>query len=238
MPSSFEPRFTATALVGAIFAALAGAAPPRALADNSSDQQARGYNGSNLTGYNGSNLAGYNGSNLAGYNGSNLAGYNGSNLTGYNGSNVELRAKPKACFGAGFAKAAMGPVESVSFDGSRMTVQVLGQTFELAADASLSAGDYVVAGVTEERAAAILYQVGIPYVPGVSAVRIKALASSVENRMGQAFLGATRVDFTSMLSSYPSLAPAADSVLVFVGTQPVPGGVILAGPDVNGAVGC
>jgi hypothetical protein len=216
MSRSPESRLTVATLAGGIFAALIGAAPPTALADSSSDQQALGYNGSGL------------------------AGYNGSGLAGYNGSDAGRAAKPNVCyeFGAGFAKAAMGPVESVSLSGDRMTVQVLGQTFESVADESLSTGDYVVAAATEEHAGAILYQVGSPYVPGVSAVRIRALASSVDNQFGQVVFGAARVDFTSMLSTYPSLAPDADSVLVFVGTQPVPGGVILAGPDANGAVGC
>jgi hypothetical protein len=116
--------------------------------------------------------------------------------------------------------------------------QVLGQMFEVPADDAVAKGDYVVAAQLDAEATGIVYPVGVPYVPGVSLVRIKASASRVDLGTGQATLGATHVDYTTLLSTSPGFAPQANAVLAFVGIQPAPGGVIIAGPDPNAAVGC
>ncbi len=188
-----------------------------------------------------SSLRGYTGSGvLNGYTGSGvLNGYNGTGIVGFSRRPGAGQDIPRCySFGDGFATAVMGPVESIVVTGDSMTIRVIGQMFDLPADDSLAIGDYVVAAAAEGQAEGVVYLVGATYVPGVSTVRIKASASSVDLGVGQAMLGATHVDFTGLLSSTPSLAPRANDVLVFAGIQPAPGGVIIAGPDPNGAVGC
>ena len=192
-----------------------------------------------LRGYTGSALSGYTGSGLSGYTGSGLSGYTGSGLTSVSSGQRASRAIPTcSSFGEGFTSAAMGPVETAIATDDNTTIKVLGQMFELQAGDEFAVGDYVVAAQLEGQTRAIAYPVGLPYVPGVSAVRIKATASSADLNAGQVAFGPTRVDFTPLLSAAPLFAPQPNDLLVFAGIQPMPGGVVLAGPDSSVAVRC
>jgi hypothetical protein len=215
-----------------------------------------GYTGSALSGYTGSALSGYTGSALSGYTGSALSGYTGSALSGYTGSAVVngyygtgvvgfgaepglLPVVPRCLsFGDGFTRAVMGPVESITVADDSMTIQILGQVFDIPPDDTLAVGDYVVAAQAEGHIGAMAYPVGVAYVPGASLVRIKASASEIDPALGQATLGTARVDYTAMLSTTPRFAPRVNDLLVFAGVQPTPGSVIMAGPDPNAAVRC
>jgi hypothetical protein len=204
---------------------------------------ARGYNGSGAArGYNGSGAArGYNGSGAArGYNGSGAArGYNGSGAArGYNGSGAARAYNAADCtFGAGFSVAVMGPIESISTAGDTSLVTVLGQAFEVYADGSLGVGDYVVAAQDPELGA-IVYPVGAPYVPGVSAVKVKAEITRVDSALGTLAVGTTAVDYTPILSIDPTFAPSVGDVFEGSGIQADSKGVVLAGPSIGPEVGC
>jgi hypothetical protein len=84
----------------------------------------------------------------------------------------------------------------------------------------------------------VVYNVGTPYVAGVSLVRIKNIVTSVDAALGTVSFGTTLVDYTPILSSNPGVAPAVDQVFEAAGVQPVEKGVVIARPDEGAAVGC
>jgi hypothetical protein len=209
----------------------------------------RGYNGSGAPrGYNGSGAPrGYNGSGAPrGYNGSGAPrGYNGSGAPrGYNGSGAPRSSEAQvlsscAAFGDGFDVAAMGAVESVSQAGEMVTLVILGQTFDIPAAAAdeFDIGDFAIAA-TSATSGTVAYHAGEPYVAGISAVSLKAPVSTVDAHIGRASVGAAVVDYTALLSASEAEVPRLGESFVAVGTQPVLGGVILAGPSTGSAVGC
>jgi hypothetical protein len=202
----------------------------------------RGYNGSGVRGYNGSGVRGYNGSGVRGYNGSGVRGYNGSGVRGYNGSGAPRDSEVGiVCrqFGEGFSVAAMGSVDSISRNGSIATLVILGQRFEISADEAetFEVGDFAVAA-TSPTAGTAAYLAGESYVAGVSTIRLKAPVTAVDAATGKASLGSASINYTLLLSIDPATAPQVGESFVVTGTQPVSGGVILAGPDNAAAVGC
>jgi hypothetical protein len=80
--------------------------------------------------------------------------------------------------------------------------------------------------------------VGAAYGPGVSKVRLKGSVSAVDTGAGTASLGDVTVDYTALLSTDPDAAPDVGGSFATVGIQPIPRGVVLAGPSASGTVGC
>jgi hypothetical protein len=178
----------------------------------------------------GSNGRGMSGSNGRGMSGSNGRGMSGSNGRGMSGSNVRGTAAEVGGFGAGFVSAAMGAVDAIAVDGESAALTIAGQTFSVtSADASgISVGDYVVAGAIRTDAIALVYHVGLPYVPGVSQVRVKGALNSVDASRGKLNIGALVVDYTPYLAGQPKFTPVTGDVLEVTGVQPSVHGVLLA----------
>ena len=130
----------------------------------------------------------------------------------------------------------MGVIDSVALDAGTAKVAVAGQTFNLSAGeaSEFAVGDYVVAGAEDVAAQAILYHVGLPYVAGVSAVRIKAPVDSVDLAIGQLNVGTLTVDYTAHLAVDPTISPTAGQSIEAVGVQPTVGGVLLVGSSGGG----
>jgi hypothetical protein len=194
-----------------------------------SGSNGRGMSGSNGRGMSGSNGRGMSGSNGRGMSGSNGRGMSGSNGRGMSGSNVRGAAVEVGEFGLGFVSAAMGAVDAIAVDGHSAALTIAGQTFSVAAeDASgISVGDYVVAGAIEADAAALVYHVGLPYVPGVSQVRVKGALSSLDAATGKLTIGALVVDYTPYLAEAPNFAAEIGDVVALAGVQPSIDGVLL-----------
>jgi hypothetical protein len=194
-----------------------------------SGSNGRGMSGSNGRGMSGSNGRGMSGSNGRGMSGSNGRGMSGSDGRGMSGSNGRSVSTHTEGFGAGFLVAAMGVVEAISADASGTNVAVAGQTFSVAAEdvSILSVGDYVVAGTVAKDSPAIIYHVGLPYVAGVSQVRIKGALSSVDPAAGKLQVGALTIDYTPSLSANPSFAAEVGKSVEVAGVQPSAGGVLL-----------
>jgi hypothetical protein len=76
-----------------------------------------------------------------------------------------------------------------------------------------------------------VYHVGRPYIPGVSAVGVKALVASVDASRGSVTAGALVIDYTPHLSVDPTLAPSAGETVQAVGTQPVARGALVVSPS-------
>jgi hypothetical protein len=196
-----------------------------------SNADTQGFSGSNEQGFSGSNAdtQGFSGSNAQGFSGSNasMRGFSGSNEQGFSGSNTASR------FAGAFPLAAMGAVDAVLQDGDSATLTVAGQVFRVAREeaATYRQGDYVVAGSTAVGALAVVYHVGMPYIPGVSAVRLKAPVGSVDVSRGSITAGALVIDYTPHLSVAPTFTPAAGETVQAVGTQPVPRGALVVSPS-------
>jgi hypothetical protein len=111
---------------------------------------------------------------------------------------------------------------------------VVGQTFTITASeaASLAVGDYIVAGAAPH-SLAVVYQVGVPYVSGISVVRVKGPVDEVNSVTGRLTIGSLAVDYTSQLSAKPGLAPAAGDVVDVAGIQPLSGGALIVGSSAN-----
>src|SRR6185436_18299928 len=99
---------------------------------------------------------------------------------------------------------------------------------------ALGVGDYVVAGTTVLGDSAVVYHVGMPYVAGVSVVRVKSSVDSVDAAKGTVTAGALVIDYTPYLSTDPRLAPVAGETVEAVGTQPAPGGALVVSPSGDG----
>jgi hypothetical protein len=200
--------------------------------------------GSNLAGMSGSNLAGMSGSNLAGMSGSNVAGAGGNNGRGTSRSNGHGMSgnsnKPAynrgtADFGEGFVAAAMGMLNAISRTGGAATIDVAGQSFTIAADqlSAFTVGDYVVAGM-QPGATAIVYHVGLPYVPGVSPVRVRGAVDSTDATTGKLSIGALTVDYNRQLSAEPTFLPKIGDVISALGVQPLSGSPLLVDSSGDG----
>jgi hypothetical protein len=196
-----------------------------------SNANMRGFSGSNQQGFSGSNatVQGFSGSNEQGFSGSNasMRGFSGSNEHGFSGSNSATR------FATGFRLAAMGAVDAVFEDRDSATLMVAGQSFRVAPEDAFAfrMGDYVVAGSTAADTLAVVYHVGMPYIPGVSAVRVKAPVGSVDAARGSVTAGALLIDYTAYLSVDPNLEPVPGQTVHVAGTQPVPRGALVVNPS-------
>jgi hypothetical protein len=132
---------------------------------------------------------------------------------------------------------AMGVVEQLTPSGQTSVVVVLGQEFALnnSTAGAISVGDYVL--VTVDAAdATTLQNLAEPYVAGVSPVGVMGVVAEVNARTASLVVGGASVDYSSQLVLNPGLLPAPGAVFEAVGTQPVPGGVVLAGLQYDGAV--
>jgi hypothetical protein len=197
-----------------------------------SGSNARGISGSNARGISGSNARGISGSNARGISGSNARGISGSNARGISGSNARGSSGSDGYeFGAGFGVAAMGALESISIEGSAGVLVIAGQSFSVARDeASLvTVGDYVVAAAAHAGSTAVVYHVNLPYVPGVSTVRVKGVVRSADVATGQLSVGSLAADYTPLLATSPTFSPAAGETIEAAGVQPALGGVLVVG---------
>jgi hypothetical protein len=129
----------------------------------------------------------------------------------------------------------MGIVEAVSRDNEGAVLSVAGQRFSVSlTEADLFAvGDYVVAGAKDADTSALVYHVGLPYVPGVSPVRVKAPVVSVEPSLGSLTVGTLTVDFTAHLAVSPVSLVAGETVEL-VGVQPTFEGSLLLNSSGDG----
>jgi hypothetical protein len=110
--------------------------------------------------------------------------------------------------------------------------------FEVRDEGAFAVGDYVIAASDPDGLETVVYHAGSTYVPGVSTVRIKAVASSVDAQRGTVFLGPTAIDYTAILSNDPAMVPQVDQVFDAAGIQPVSQGLVIAGPSDSSTVGC
>jgi hypothetical protein len=202
-----------------------------------SGSNGRGMSGSNGRGMSGSNGRGMSGSNGRGMSGSNGRGMSGSNGRGMSGSNG--RAVSGSAFAASYEAAAMGPVDAVLRNGSVATLVVAGQSFAVSPEdaSAFSVGDYVVAGAIEADTAALVYHVGVPYVPGVSPVRLKTTVDSVDTATARLTAGGLTIDYSQQLSLEPDFSPAEGETIEVVGVQPSPLGLLVASRAAEGAGG-
>jgi hypothetical protein len=171
-------------------------------------------------------------------NGSNALGMHGSNGRGMHGSNIRgriLGRQGAAGFGAAFSVAAMGTLDSVTVEKGVARLVVAGQVFTILAGeaASLSIGDYVVAGANNG-ALAVVYHTGMPYAAGLSSVRVKAPVAAVDLRAGTLTVGALTVDYAAQLSVNPTLAPSVGDVVEVTGIQPLARGALIVGSSHGG----
>jgi hypothetical protein len=214
-----------------------------------SNASLRGFSGSNAQGFGGSNgsMRGFSRSDQQGFSGSNatLQEFSGSNEQGFSGSNASMRgfsgsnehgfsgSNSAGRFATGFRLAAMGVVDAVFEDRDSATLTVAGQSFSVAREDvfAFRLGDYVVAGSTAADALAVVYHVGMPYVPGVSAVRVKAPVDSVDTARGSVTAGALLIDYTAHLSVDPNLEPLPGQTVHVAGTQPAPRGALVVNPS-------
>ncbi len=132
---------------------------------------------------------------------------------------------------------ALGLVEMLGSSGETTVVVVLGQKFVVGSSAAsdVGPGDYVL--VTLDTADALtLQKLAEPYVAGVSPVALMGIVDAVDTRTASLVMGGVSVDYSSELALNPGLLPTSGAVFEAVGTQPVPGGVVLAGVEYDGAV--
>jgi hypothetical protein len=74
----------------------------------------------------------------------------------------------------------------------------------------------------------------VPYVAGLSAVRVKATVASVDPSRGMLTAGGLTVDYTAHLSLDPGVAPAVGDVVEISGIQPIAGGMLIVGSSGGG----
>jgi hypothetical protein len=180
-----------------------------------------------MSGSNGRGMSGSNGRGMSGSNGRGMSGSNGRGMSGSNGRAAS--ASSPSTFGAGYETAAMGPIDAIVSDSAVATLTVQGQAFRIPAisASAFSVGDYVVAGLTTKGAMAVIYPVGLTYIPGVSTVRVKGSVTTVDSSTGSFGMGPLSVDYTAQLAATPTLAIAVGDVVEIVGLQPNHGGVLL-----------
>jgi hypothetical protein len=178
------------------------------------------------------------GSNLAGMTGSNLAGMTGSNLAGMTGSNLARCGRTSARFADGFAVAAMGSVDAVSSSQEGTRIVVAGQSFGISSsDVDLfHIGDYVVAASPRVDSPAVVYHVGVPYVAGVSPVRVKGAVTAVDSGKGALSISNLTLDYTPQLAAAPLLQPQIGDTVQAVGVQPAAEGIMVLGTCASGLV--
>jgi hypothetical protein len=180
-----------------------------------------------LLGQSGSNGRGQSGSNGRGQSGSNGRAITVADVLGQSGSN-----------GRGALKsAAMGIIERAGLSGQANVVVVLGQEYPVdgSTAAAVTLGDYVLVTV-DVADGTTLQKIEEPYVAGVSPVALMGVVAQVDARTASLIIGGASVDYSSQLTVNPGLLPAPGAVFETVGTQPVPGGVVLAGLQYDGAV--
>jgi hypothetical protein len=129
----------------------------------------------------------------------------------------------------------MGALDSISVDGAAVIFSVAGQSFTVSPDeaAAFALHDYVVAAASGD-GPAVVYHVGAPYSPGVSAVRVKTQVASVNLATGTLSAGGLSVDYTPHLSVDPTLAPSAGASVEVSGTQPARGGILVVSGSGDG----
>jgi hypothetical protein len=203
-----------------------------------------GFSGSNLSGFSGSNLDGFSGSNLDGFSGSNLDGFSGSNLDGFSGSNaLSQRSSGSQCarnadatFAEGFVVAAMGAIDGIASNQEGAQIVVAGQGFGISVGdvALFQVGDYVVAASPTPETPAIVYHVGLPYVPGVSPVRVKGPVTAVDSAKGALAIASLTLDYTPQLVTAPSLEPQVGDMAQAVGVQPASQGALVLSTCASG----
>jgi hypothetical protein len=76
----------------------------------------------------------------------------------------------------------------------------------------------------------------VPYVAGVSKVRVKARVGSTDPVSGTLTIGGLVVDYTNQLSLNPTLAPVAGDVVEVAGVQPLANGTVFVGATAGGLV--
>jgi len=159
-----------------------------------------------------------------------VRGISGSNATvrGISGSNATVRGISDS--DATYSSVAVGPVEWTSIDGAGAKISILGQTFATTPDvaSSVAVGDYVVA-VGDSGTLAGVYPTGQTYIAGVSPVTLRGAVSSVDSSRATMLVGATTIDYSSLLVSQPLFQPQVDEVIEIDGTQPALSGSVLAG---------
>jgi hypothetical protein len=194
----------------------------------------RGMTGSNVRGMTGSNVRGMTGSNVRGMTGSNVRGMTGSNVRGMTGSNVrsegDVSLRGEATFGDGFDLAVMGPVELIgasSTGGAQVTVAGVTVDVDALDAGELNVGDYVVVGALSASSPAI-YAMGIPYIPGVSTVRLRGAVNGVDAGNGTVSIAGAVVDYTSALVENPQLSIAVGDTINVGGTLPATGASLIA----------
>ena len=130
----------------------------------------------------------------------------------------------------------MGALEAVSRDGNAAVFAVAGQSFSVSADqaSDFVPGDYVVAAVARSGATAVVYQLGSPYVPGISTVRLKGTVQSVDVAKGRLAVGALVVDYTPQLATDPAFLPSVGETIEVVGVQPSFGGILVVNSSGHG----
>jgi hypothetical protein len=123
----------------------------------------------------------------------------------------------------------MGVVDAIVFDQEGARIVVAGQQFGVSAEdvGLFSVGDYVVAGVPNLQTSAVVYHVGLPYVPGVSPVRVNGAVTAVDSAKGTLSIGSLALDYTPQLATTPLLEPQVGDSAQAIGVQPARGGVMV-----------
>jgi hypothetical protein len=123
----------------------------------------------------------------------------------------------------------MGPVESLGFARDGVVVRVAGQSFSVSDSegGAFNLGDYVVAAANETGAVEAIYHAGLPYVPGVTSVRVKGLVTAVDPAKGTLAVTDLIIDYTAQLSSDPTFAVNVGDTIEALGVQPTLGGSLV-----------
>jgi len=86
-----------------------------------------------------------------------------------------------------------------------------------------------VVAVGDSGTLAGVYPTGQTYIAGVSPVTLRGAVSSVDSSRATMLVGATTIDYSSLLVSQPLFQPQVDEVIEIDGTQPALSGSVLAG---------
>jgi hypothetical protein len=140
--------------------------------------------------------------------------------------------RTEAIGGTGRAEAAIllaGQLETV--DVRKSTLTILGQSLRTTRARTVAVGENVAVFGRVNAAGEVVVTDVRPfadgYVPGASRVTITGKVTAIDTRRGVMTIGRQPVDFTALLAgSTPELA--VGKVVTISGTQPVPGGIILA----------
>jgi hypothetical protein len=130
----------------------------------------------------------------------------------------------------------MGAVDKIVSDQKGASIVVAGQAFAVsAADVDLfQVGDYVVAGSVASGTSTVAYHVGVPYVPGVSPVRVKGAVTAIDLTKGTLSIGTLSLDYTPQLATAPMLEPQVGDAARAVGVQPAQQGPMLLSTCASG----